>query len=173
MVSGTERIKIEVREWCKAVAGLGREELSRKDTCIFMHKHTASSVLHCLHCSLVSGSAQQKITNEILTLKMKLYLTLFYNICWYEQRCTVTRDRDWNCKCVWCWGEEPHTHPPTHNVSISGEMMLHFKLIIRECLLGQRAFSSHGDLKVKETIYKLRFHPSSAQVDNIRMKMTF
>lgn len=57
----------------------------------------------------------------------------------------------------------------THNASVSGEMVLHFKLIIRECLLRQRAFSSHGDLKVKETIYKLRFHPSGAQVDNIRV----
>lgn len=77
-LSGTERIKNEVRERCKAVVGLGREELSRNDTCIFMHKHTASSPLHR---SLVSGSAQQKITNEILTaLKTRLRLTLFYNI---------------------------------------------------------------------------------------------
>lgn len=67
---------------------------------------------------------------------------------------------------------ENHTHTHPHNVSVSGEMVLHFKLIIRECLLRQRAFSSHGDLKVKETIYELKFHPSSAQADNVGMKVT-
>lgn len=42
---------------------------------------------------------------------------------------------------------ERNTHTHTHYVSVSGEMVLHFKLITRECLFQWRVFSSHQDEK--------------------------